>query len=336
MEAVQNFPPHYPLNTAVLFLIFNRLDTTKQVFEAIRQARPPRLYVAADGHRPDHAGEDEKVREVRNYVLNNIDWNCEVKTLFRDRNMGCGVAVSNAIDWFFEFEEAGIIFEDDVLPDPSFFTFCEELLQRYRDELQIMIISGNYFAGEKHRPTTSYYFSKYPHMWGWATWRRAWKCNDRKMIEWPKIKQTNFLRQLADGDKYFINYWSKIFDMVHAGRTDIWDYHFTFACWVNHGLSIMPGKNLVKNIGFGTDGTHTFNDDHWIAKLPLQRIEFPLIHPMSVERNIAADRWSDRHVFGLTFISSLKSWLVQQPGGDVMARMYRFFKRILQGNNKVW
>jgi hypothetical protein len=156
------------------------------------------------------------------------------------------------------------------------------------------------------------------------------------MIEWPKIKQTNFLRQLADGDKYFINYWSKIFDMVHAGRTDIWDYHFTFACWVNHGLSIMPGKNLVKNIGFGTDGTHTFNDDHWIAKLPLQRIEFPLIHPMSVERNIAADRWSDRHVFGLTFISSLKSWLVQQPGGDVMARMYRFFKRILQGNNKVW
>ncbi|PKN53490.1 MAG: nucleotide-diphospho-sugar transferase [Deltaproteobacteria bacterium HGW-Deltaproteobacteria-13] len=336
MEAVQTFTPPQPLNTAVLFLIFNRLDTTKLVFEAIRRAKPPRLYIAADGYRPDRAGEDAKVREVRNYVLNNIDWTCEVKTLFRDRNMGCGVAVSNAIDWFFESEETGIIFEDDVLPDVSFFPFCEELLARYKNVSQVMIISGNYFAGEKYRPAESYYFSKYPHMWGWATWRRAWKRNDRQMTEWPKLKRTNFLRLLADQNRFFINYWSKIFDRVHAGSADIWDYHFTFACWANQGLSIMPGRNLVKNIGFGTQGTHTFDDSNWIAKLPLERAEFPLIHPTVVERNLSADRWSDRYVFGITFIASLKSWLTQQPGGYVMARMYRFFKRILQGKTKLW
>lgn len=340
MEAVQTFTPPQPLNTAVLFLIFNRLDTTKQVFEAIRQARPPRLYVASDGHRPDRAGEDEKVRQVRNYVLKNIDWNCEVKTLFGDRNMGCGVAVSSAIDWFFEFEEDGIIFEDDVLPDPSFFPFCEELLERYQDEPQVMMISGTYFAGEKYRLTESYYFSLYPHIWGWATWRRAWKCNDRQMKKWPQLKQTNFLSQLSGGDKYFINYWSKIFDMVHAGKVDIWSYQFTFACWVNLGLSIVPSRNLAKNIGFGTAGTHTLNDDYWIAKLPLQRMEFPLIHPINIERNIIEDRWYDKHVFGITFISSiissLKLWIKQLPGGNVLARMYRFSRRLLQRLNKLW
>jgi hypothetical protein len=259
-----------------------------------------------------------------------------VKTLFRERNMGCGVAVSYAIDWFFEFEETGIIFEDDVLPDASFFPFCEEILERYKDVSQVMMISGNYFAGLKNRPATSYYFSKYPHMWGWATWRRAWKCNDRQMTEWPKFKQTNFLHLLSDGNKHFISYWSKIFDMVHAGRSDIWDYHFTFACWANHGLSIMPSKNLAKNIGFGAYGTHTFDDSHWIANLPLERIEFPLTHPVSIDRNIAVDRWSDRNVFGITFISSLKSWLTQQPGGYVMVKIYRLFKRILQSDNKLW
>jgi len=336
MEAAQTFIPTHPLKTAILFLIFNRLDTTKQVFEAIRQAKPLRLYIAADGHRPDRPGEYDKTREVRNHVLNNIDWSCEVKTLFRDTNMGCGVAVSNAIDWFFEFEETGIIFEDDVLPDASFFPFCEELLERYKNASRVMVISGNYFAGEKHQPATSYYFSKYPHMWGWATWRRAWKCNDRQMIEWPKLKPTNFLRLLADGNKYFIHYWSKTFDMVHAGRSDIWDYNFTFACWANHGLSIMPGKNLVKNIGFGTYGTHTLDNDYWIARIPLERLEFPLIHPGRIERNVAADKWSDRYVFGLTLISSLKVRLTNLPGGDVLAKMYRFFKRILQGDNKLW
>jgi hypothetical protein len=336
MEVGQTFTPPHPLNTAVLFLVFNRLSTTKQVFEAIRQAKPPRLYVAADGYRPDRTGEDKKVRDVRDYVLSNIDWNCEVKTLFRDRNMGCGVAVSNAIDWFFEFEESGIIFEDDVLPDPSFFPFCEALLERYRDESQIMMISGNYFAGDNHRPTKSYYFSRYNSIWGWATWRRAWKCNDRQMMMWPQLKQTNFLSQLGDGDKYFISFWSKMFDMVHAGRVDTWDYQFTFACWVNDGLSITPHKNLVKNIGFGADATHTFDDGNWVAKLPLQRIEFPLIHPSSIECNVAADRWSDRHVFGITFISLLKLWVKQQPGGYFMARMYSLFKRLLRRCYKLW
>ncbi|MBP1762840.1 MAG: hypothetical protein H6Q64_2382 [Firmicutes bacterium] len=334
MEAVQSFTLPQPLRTAVLFLIFNRLETTKIVFEVIRQVKPPRLYVASDGHRPECAGEEDKVREVRNYVLNNIDWPCEVKTLFRERNLGCGIAVSSALDWFFGLEETGIIFEDDVLPDASFFPFCEELLERYKDTPQIMIISGNYFAGENNQPATSYYFSKYPHMWGWATWRRAWECNDRQMIKWPELKAASFLHSLADGNKYFISYWSKIFDTVHAGRSDIWDYNFTFACWANNGLSIMPCKNLVKNIGFGAHGTHTLNDDYWIAKLPLERMDFPLIHPMNIKRNVSVDRWSDRNVFGLTFMSSFKSRLKQNAVGEALAVIYRAFKRILQRINK--
>ena len=330
MAGLQTFTYTRPLNTAVLFLIFNRLETTKRVFKTIQQAKPPRFYVAADGYRSHCKGEEEKVLEVRNYILNNINWNCEVKTLFRDRNMGCGAAVSSAIDWFFKYEETGIILEDDVMPDPSFFQFCEELLERYKNEPQIMIISGDYFAGEKHRPKASYYFSQYPHIWGWATWRRAWKGYDRLMTKWPQLKLTNFLSQLDNGNKHFMNYWSRIFDMIHDGRLDTWDYQLIFACWVNHSLSIMPSKNLVKNIGFGTEATKTFQKNHWITKLPLQHIEFPLIHPENIERNIAADRWCSRYVFEINFVSSLKSWIIRQPGGNFMTKIYRLFKRYLR------
>jgi len=323
------------MDTAVLFLIFNRLNTTRQVFEAIRQAQPRRLYIASDGPRLECEGEEKKVQEVRSYILGKIDWNCEVKTLFREKNLGCGVAVSNAIDWFFEFEETGIILEDDVLPDQSFFPFCEKLLQKYKDNSQIMIISGNYFAGEINRPPSSYYFSRYPHTWGWATWRRAWRCNDRQMTKWPELKKTKFLRQVADGDKYFTLYWSIIFDMIHAGTDDIWDYHFIFASFVNNGISIMPSKNLVKNIGFIADATHTFDNDHWIANLPLERIDFPLIHPMKIERNSILDRWSNKNLYEMTFFSSLKSWVKQQPGGNVLADIYRLSKRLVRRRNKI-
>ena len=130
MGKVATFSPPYSLNTAVLFLVFNRLDTSKQVFQAISQAKPPRLYVAADGARVSKEGESEKVQAVRDYIMQNIDWKCEVKTLFRDENLGCKYAVSGAITWFFQNEEQGIILEDDCLPNQSFFWFCEELLER--------------------------------------------------------------------------------------------------------------------------------------------------------------------------------------------------------------
>ena len=160
------FVPPHPLNTAVLFLIFNRLDTTKQVFEAIRQAKPPRLYIAADGARSSREGEAEKVQAVREYIIQNIDWECEVKTLFREQNLGCKYAVSGAIDWFFENEEMGIILEDDCLPSQSFFWFCEELLERYKDDMRVWHIGGSNFQNGIKRGDGDYYFSKYNTFFG--------------------------------------------------------------------------------------------------------------------------------------------------------------------------
>lgn len=319
--------PHV-LSTPILFLIFKRLDTTKLVFEAIRQVKPPKLYIGADGYRLGHKGEKEKIREVREYVLNNIDWDCEVKTLFRDENMGCGPAITGALNWFFGYEEAGIILEDDLLPDQSFFQFCEELLERYQDEPKVLSISGNYFAGEKNRPKTSYYFSHYLHVWGWATWRRAWLHYDRQMVKWAQLRDTDFLNDLSGGDRHFANYWSRIFDLVWSGKLDTtWDYQFIFATWVMDGLSIMPNRNLVKNIGFDINATHTIDESTWLANLPLERMEFPIVHPAKIERNHILDSWSDQNVFEIGFFSSLKSWFILHPGGDALSKVYRFMRK---------
>ncbi len=158
---MSEFVPSKPLETAVLFLVFNRLDTTKQVFEAIKEAKPPRLYIAADGARKDKSGEEEEVKAVREYVMKNIDWDCEIKTLFREKNFGCKYAVSGAIDWFFENEEQGIILEDDCLPSQSFFWFCEELLERYKDDMRIFMIAGTSYLFNEYEAINDYFFSKY-------------------------------------------------------------------------------------------------------------------------------------------------------------------------------
>ena len=284
------------MHTPVLFLVFNRPDTTAQVFEAIREARPPRLYVAADGPRKDRPGEKERCGQVRE-IASAVDWPCVLKTLFRDENLGCGIAVSTAIDWFFEKEPEGIILEDDCLPHDSFFPFSEELLERYREEDRVMVISGNYFHGRTHKPEHSYFFSRFPHCWGWASWRRAWQSYDHAMAQWPGLRESDWLIRVGGGHRDFRAYWTQVFDATHAGDIDSWDYQWTFSCWVYNGLTILPSKNLVKNIGFGEDSTHTTDDGGWIAQLPLEKMEFPLVHPENILRDKVADRWTDLHVF---------------------------------------
>lgn len=175
MDSSTSIDSNYVFNSAILLLIFNRLDTTQLVFEAIQKVKPPRLYIASDGARIDKLSEDSLVGDVRNYVINNIDWDCEVKTLFREENLGCKLAVSGAISWFFQNEGHGIILEDDCLPDHSFFRFCEEMLLKYSDDERIGMISGDNFQFGGSQVEDSYYFSRYPHIWGWATWKRAWK-----------------------------------------------------------------------------------------------------------------------------------------------------------------
>jgi ubiquinone/menaquinone biosynthesis C-methylase UbiE len=247
-----NFIPPHLLKTAVLFIVFNRPDTTKELFEAIRKAKPPRLYVAADGPRADKHGEAEKVEQVRR-IATQVDWDCEVKTLFRDKNLGCKYAVSGSVDWFFENEEEGIILEDDCLPSQSFFWFCEELLERYREHDKIMQICG-FNPLNRMDIKESYFFSKYGPIWGWASWARKWKGSyDVHMSNWPFIKKNNILNF-----SYLEKQWRyELFDKVYMGAINTWDYQWSFAKMLHKGYSIIPKKNLVRNIGFCLDSTHT-------------------------------------------------------------------------------
>ncbi len=283
-------------NTPILFLVFNRPGPTQRVFQCVRKIRPSRLYIAADGPRRNCPKEKEKCKEVR-AIATDVDWDCEVKTLFREENLGCRIAVSTAIDWFFENEPEGIILEDDCLPDQSFFIFCEELLQRYRKNERVMVISGNYFHGDYLLPSCSYFFSRYNHCWGWASWRRAWQHYEPKMSSWPRLRGTDWLINLGDGHRDFQRCWSRIFDIAKEGKVDSWAYRWTFSCWVQDGLSVLPYKNLVKNIGFGEDSTHTKGDGKWIGKIPLETMPLPLVHPREIEPNKIADRWTDLNVF---------------------------------------
>jgi len=268
--------PH-PLNTAVLFLVFNRLDTAKQVFEAIRQAKPPRLYVAADGAREAKEGEAKKVKEVRKYIMENIDWECEVKTLFREQNFGCKMAVSGAIDWFFENEEMGIILEDDCLPSQSFFWFCEELLERYKDDMRVWNIGG-YKHPYLNADEYSYNFSRFTQIWGWASWANRWQYYDVTLSKFKDnkklLKEYEFFREKFENKSRI-----KILDKVLNGKIDTWDYQWNFTVRTNNGLSIRPSVNLIRNIGFGQDATHTFGKNKMIKNNTTSQISFPLSHP---------------------------------------------------------
>jgi hypothetical protein len=235
--------------TPILLLVFNRIETTRLVFEVIRTVKPQFLYIASDGPRWDRVGEKEKCAEVREFIRNNIDWQCNVKTLFRDENLGCGRAISSAIDWFFEHEEAGIILEDDCLPSNSFFYYCSELLKRYKNDDNIMIVSGFNELGEFSSNKADYFFTKSAGIWGWATWKRAWKHYDFNIPGWGNSEiQTKCLKLLyCDSDRYEMKV-----NMDRLYNKDphfsSWDYQWWFCRLVNEGLGIVPTKNLIKNM----------------------------------------------------------------------------------------
>lgn len=280
------------LYTPILFLTFNRLNTTKKVFQAIKEAHPKKLYVASDGPRASVSGEDLKVKEVRDFIESNINWECEVKTLFRDNNLGCKLAVSGAIDWFFENEEQGIILEDDCLPDQSFFRFCEELLERYKDNEEIAVISGNNFNKEKIGEA-DYYLSKIPHIWGWATWRRTWKKYDVTMSSFPKFKKNEEIKKIWS-DKNVQNYWLYILNEVYNNKINTWDYQLSFFLFINKSFCICPNINLVSNIGFGKEFTNTMVPDERVMDLISKEINFPLSHPSQIKYDISNDSYVNR------------------------------------------
>lgn len=284
------------LDCPVLFLVFNRPDTTQRVFEAIRQAKPRKLYVAADGPRKENVGESDRVAAVRE-IATNVDWACEIITRFCDENQGCKMAVSSAIAWFFANEEEGIILEDDCLPSQSFFLFCQELLMKYRYDTRVMAISGDNFQDGRRCSGYSYYFSRYSHVWGWASWRRAWKLYDRNITTWPEVKENGFLADISGNDEAFILFWQAIFDKTYAGMIDTWDFQWLYSCWVQNGLTVLPNVNLVSNIGFGEEATHTLQTNSPVAGLPELEIDFPLKHPPLLIRNSIADKFTETSQF---------------------------------------
>lgn len=296
MNDTSVFIPAQPLNTAVLFLIFNRLDTTKQVFESIKQAKPPRLYIAADGARESKAGESKKVNAVKDYVMANIDWQCEVKTLFREKNLGCKYAVSSAIDWFFSQEEMGIILEDDCLASQSFFWFCEELLLKYKDDMRIWQISGDNFQNGIKRGDADYYFSKYNHIWGWASWSSRWQYYDVEMKSFEQFEQQNQIKNNIHNERIQC-YWLNQFKNTFMGKIDTWDYQWTYTIWKNAGISVLPNVNLISNIGFNKDATHTIHENSSVANLNKEELIFPLKHPSFYLIQQDADSYSEKIMF---------------------------------------
>ncbi len=242
-------------NTPILFLIFNRPEETKRVFEKIKEQKPQYLYVAADGARQNKQGEAELCKQTRE-IIKQVDWDCEVKMLFRDENLGCKKAVSQGITWFFDNVEEGIILEDDCLPSNSFFEFCEKNLAKYRYDTRIMHISGENPL-DMEFGDAGYYFSKIPHIWGWASWKRAWNLYDTEFQNFDYFIENNIIQNIFE-QKEVQKYWNKVFKRVKNGEINTWDYQWTYALFVNNGLSIVPNKNMVSNIGFGhSDAAHT-------------------------------------------------------------------------------
>ena len=274
----------------VLFIVFNRFDTAARVLEAIRKARPPRLYIAADGPRQNRPGEAERCAQVRS-LAQQVDWPCEVHTLFRDENLGCKFGPKTAIDWFFQHEPEGIILEDDCVPKPSFFTFCDEMLERYRNDPRVMSVAGYNFHSRQWMPRASYYFSRYNITWGWASWRRAWQHYDLEMRDWPAFRRSSRMQRLFPREWYGRRCWRDIMDRTYDGRLpSAWDYQFIFTAWRLGAYGCVPEVNLVENIGFGPEATHTVHPDDWVTRLRAEEIKFPLRHPASVEIDHEGDR----------------------------------------------
>lgn len=272
------------LETAVLFLVFNRPDTTRQVFEKIKEIKPRKLYIAADGPRKGKNEEEEcqKVKEI----LSEISWDCEVRRLYRSENLGCKAAVSGAIDWFFSHEELGIILEDDVLPHRDFFKYCEYMLKKYSDDERVMMITGsNHFQDESY--AYNHFFSEHFSIWGWATWKRAWNLYNVAKPHFPMPKEEQDFLQYKFGNSYIYKHFLLTFESLYGAYKNTWDIQWVYACLLNNGLCVTPKHNLISNIG--VSGTHNdfITDSHFI---PVFSWESELPDPPNVRLNANYDR----------------------------------------------
>lgn len=295
------------MNTAVAIIVFHRPDLTRSLLRVLAQVRPPRLYVIADGPRAHKAGESESVEEVRALIESEVTWACRVEKNYATKNLGCGKRIATGLDWVFAHEETAIVLEDDCMPDLSFFEFCETMLTRYRDEPRIMHVAGCNL--DVSRPGADYFYSDYPLVWGWASWRRAWQTYDFKAKAWgdpevrKRVKKRCFLREYGT--------WDYQFSLVRQpDRVDIWDFQWVLTCWLRSGLSIVPCKNLVSNLGFRDDATHTKQ-----KPTRFKNETESLLPPYRAPATLAADRVGDRTIAAQYFMQSVPRYLLNLVRG---------------------
>lgn len=306
----------------ILLLVFNRPILAKRIFNQIREARPKQLFVAADGPRNDRLGEPELCAEARG-IVKQVDWSCEVKTLFREHNLGCKNAVSEAISWFFTHVDEGIILEDDCLPTLDFFRFCEELLPKYRNDSRIGMISGNNFGFDLYDEALSYSFSKHGFIWGWATWKRCWEKYNNGM-DFMNATNIDLIKANISTNVDFVDCWWKgVNTVLHEDPDSIWDSQWGVTRYANNYLTIRPKVNLVANIGFGEDATHTTGKSK-INYSTTSRLEFPLVHPGIVVPDRVADNMLEEfflpHQRKLSIFARVKKWIKGKIVGSVIFR----------------
>ena len=314
----------------VLFLIFNRPELTARVFETIRRRRPRRLYVAADGPRPDRPDDARLCAEARR-IATAADWSCEVRTLFRETNLGCGAGVSGALTWFFNEVEEGIILEDDCLPHPDFFRFCAAMLERHRHDRRVLSVAGTHFLPASFACRHSHYFSRYAQIWGWAAWRRTWQLYDFTLTSLTEEQWNALFRELCPTaiEQGFLR---EILHSLLAGNVDTWDFQLVFSCFKARGLHVVPGGNLITNIGYTGAATHT----HYDGVLANQAVQ-PLSPRLDAEVPVEADAEVDSYIFFVRFLERLsQTWWVEQvisperKLGDTRIELGRTERRLRQ------
>ena len=288
----------------VLVMAFNRPDHLQALLDRLREVRPQRVFVAIDGAREGRSDEAERVQACRDLVAT-IDWTSEVQTLFQDRNLGCGLGVTTAINWFFDHVEAGIILEDDIIPHPTFFPFCAELLDRYAADERVFAVSGCNFVPPafQSRPQDAYRFSQVPHIWGWATWRRSWAKHRLDIAGWREQLPPRALWQRSGHSLPGAVYWASTFELLARKEVDTWDGQFVFASMVTGQLTATSNVNLIENIGFGELATHTFEDRDELQ--PVRPMTQPTT-PVPVELDAKADVWTRTNHFHATWPGMLK------------------------------
>lgn len=309
------------MRSAVLLVVFNRPEHTARAFARIREMQPPKLYVAADGPRAGRADEAERCAAVRR-IATAVDWPCELHTLFQPENRGCKLGVAGGIDWFFAHEEEGIIIEDDILPDPTFFRYCDTLLERHRGDERVALISGANLVPAALPGGASYRASRYLHIWGWASWRRAWSKYDVTAAGWGTPAARRKLHDTLNGRSDAIRYWAGQFDAVAAGRIDTWDYQWILAAWLNDMVALMPDRNLIENIGFGADATHTVGEPTGaFAAMRIAPMTFPLVDPATLVPDPDLDRQVEAIYRFPNRIGHLRKWVGGIPAVRTARRL---------------